>query len=524
MADYFVKTTGNDGLDGLSDANAWATIGKVNGFTFSGGDSISFNRGDTWTDAILNPADAGSSGNPITFKVYGSGALPILDAQNTRIQAINCLKDWLNFEDLDCRDGTGDTVFVQAANCNFIRLDVSLAGNDGLRFSGSATANNTIDGGRFHNNGSGSGHGVDFQSGAHDNTTKNFESDNNLEDGVQWNSASGDNNTVDNANIHDNTENALDCKTGTGHKCTNSSLQSTTQDVVIIQSSTAGFTLEDNDIFLQITTTGRVLLVTGLSLACTIVSRRNKYRGSGTTDQTVKLHNAPSTGSLNWTSKADVFDDENQAGSFQVRLRNACTATFDGCTFFKQHATGGCFRAAGGSVITMRNTGFRSNGGSWCVQLGSGGTKVFTNNGYRREGGGDVVNDNGIFYDEIDVTTFDAAAKVGDPTLASVDETNANYMRPNEASPWDSTGDDAFGPANDNNNDLYDVPNKNIGALSSTFTLFFQTIAATSALTPIITPTSLVALFKLSRQMSEVVTDPTRPLVKAVLGAFRIKR
>jgi hypothetical protein len=31
MATYYVKNGGNDGLDGLSDGNAWATISKVNG-------------------------------------------------------------------------------------------------------------------------------------------------------------------------------------------------------------------------------------------------------------------------------------------------------------------------------------------------------------------------------------------------------------------------------------------------------------------------------------------------------------
>lgn len=76
--DYYVKTGGNNSADGLSDANAWATIAKVNGSSFSAGDRIFFRRGDTFSDATLTPPSSGTAGSLITFGAYGTGADPII--------------------------------------------------------------------------------------------------------------------------------------------------------------------------------------------------------------------------------------------------------------------------------------------------------------------------------------------------------------------------------------------------------------------------------------------------------------
>ena len=75
MAAYYIKTGGSDSADGLSEGNAWATIGKVNAMmgSFSAGDTISFNGGDTFSDANLAITCQGTSGNQITFGSYGSG-------------------------------------------------------------------------------------------------------------------------------------------------------------------------------------------------------------------------------------------------------------------------------------------------------------------------------------------------------------------------------------------------------------------------------------------------------------------
>lgn len=75
--DYYVKNGGNDGLDGESDGNAWETLAKVRGETFSPADNIYFKRESVWRGCLNIPSE-GTSGNPITFGAYGSGDLPVI--------------------------------------------------------------------------------------------------------------------------------------------------------------------------------------------------------------------------------------------------------------------------------------------------------------------------------------------------------------------------------------------------------------------------------------------------------------
>lgn len=86
--DYYVKTGGNDGLSGTSDANAWATIAKVNAIwnagTFAPGDNIYFNRGDTFVGTVT-VKESGSSGNVITIGAYGTGADPVITGFTTLV-------------------------------------------------------------------------------------------------------------------------------------------------------------------------------------------------------------------------------------------------------------------------------------------------------------------------------------------------------------------------------------------------------------------------------------------------------
>src|SRR5580693_1499568 len=75
---YYVSSgAGSDSNNGTSAATPWQTIAHVNAQTFSPGDSILFKRGDVWNESLA-PASSGSSGNPITFDAYGTGAAPTL--------------------------------------------------------------------------------------------------------------------------------------------------------------------------------------------------------------------------------------------------------------------------------------------------------------------------------------------------------------------------------------------------------------------------------------------------------------
>ncbi len=75
---YYVAAAGSDSNSGTDSGHPWQTVAKVNAATFSAGDSVLFNRGDAWYGTALVAPSSGSSGSPITFGAYGSGANPIV--------------------------------------------------------------------------------------------------------------------------------------------------------------------------------------------------------------------------------------------------------------------------------------------------------------------------------------------------------------------------------------------------------------------------------------------------------------
>ena len=74
---YVSSSTGSDLNSGTSSAAAWKTLAKVNGQVFQAGDSVLLKRGDVWNESLV-PASSGTSGSPITFDAYGTGAPPNL--------------------------------------------------------------------------------------------------------------------------------------------------------------------------------------------------------------------------------------------------------------------------------------------------------------------------------------------------------------------------------------------------------------------------------------------------------------
>ncbi len=75
---YFVAAAGSDSNSGTDSGHPWQTVAKVNAATFATGDSVLFNRGDSWYGTALVVPSGGSSGSPITFGAYGGGADPML--------------------------------------------------------------------------------------------------------------------------------------------------------------------------------------------------------------------------------------------------------------------------------------------------------------------------------------------------------------------------------------------------------------------------------------------------------------
>ena len=69
---------GSDSNNGTSTATAWLTVAHVNAQSFNPGDSVLFQRTCVWYGTSLTIPSGGSSGSPITFGAYGTGANPIL--------------------------------------------------------------------------------------------------------------------------------------------------------------------------------------------------------------------------------------------------------------------------------------------------------------------------------------------------------------------------------------------------------------------------------------------------------------
>ena len=71
-ATYYVKNGGNDSLDGLSDATAWATIQKVQA-TVRSGDTVYFRSQDTWSSSGSPTVLTATAGVTYDGSSYGSG-------------------------------------------------------------------------------------------------------------------------------------------------------------------------------------------------------------------------------------------------------------------------------------------------------------------------------------------------------------------------------------------------------------------------------------------------------------------
>lgn len=84
---YFVRNNGNDTASGIDDANAWATVTRVNSQVFSAGDKVLFQRGSIFRGVGIFPNTSG-----VTYETYGSGNKPII----TGAPDLNQTSDWVD--------------------------------------------------------------------------------------------------------------------------------------------------------------------------------------------------------------------------------------------------------------------------------------------------------------------------------------------------------------------------------------------------------------------------------------------
>ncbi len=141
---YYVDSLkGSDSNSGTSSSAPWQTVTKVDKGPYNPGDSILFKTGDTWTGdpsftGALTTPSAGSSGNPITYGSYGTGAAPILDGANSLGTGINVSKGYVTITGLQVQNVTGSAIYVTGSNVNITNSTLVDASSYGIDIQGSS--------------------------------------------------------------------------------------------------------------------------------------------------------------------------------------------------------------------------------------------------------------------------------------------------------------------------------------------------------------------------------------------------
>lgn len=90
--DYYVSPSGDDANAGTSTATAWRTLSKVNRFTFSPGDRIFFEGGQSFGGGLrFDSDDVGTQARPITIGSYGTGRATLSALQGDGIYVHNTM-------------------------------------------------------------------------------------------------------------------------------------------------------------------------------------------------------------------------------------------------------------------------------------------------------------------------------------------------------------------------------------------------------------------------------------------------
>ena len=181
-ADYYVKNGGNNSADGLSDATAWETVGKVNGFSFSTGDDVYFKCDSTWdmdatnTDILGIDWNGTSENRVIIGSYYGdgiigvSGVKPIIDGgvHNTSVLPERPsggtyfglvhvgYRNYITVQNISIKDSRGCGVYCDHSNYVIVEnCDVDWIRASGIIFN-TYSSNGQVIGCTVHNVGIGS--------------------------------------------------------------------------------------------------------------------------------------------------------------------------------------------------------------------------------------------------------------------------------------------------------------------------------------------------------------------------------
>ncbi|MEL7191208.1 MAG: right-handed parallel beta-helix repeat-containing protein [Bacteroidota bacterium] len=107
---YYISPSGDDSQTGTSIAQAWQTPAKVSQSTFSPGDSILFEGGQTFVGSIkLGSSSSGTPTDPVLISSYGTGrailsspdsmGISLLECEGIEIRNLNVIGSVLPFND-----------------------------------------------------------------------------------------------------------------------------------------------------------------------------------------------------------------------------------------------------------------------------------------------------------------------------------------------------------------------------------------------------------------------------------------
>jgi len=109
---YKVASSGNDANNGITAP--WKTLAKVNAMqsTLNAGDMVLFNRGDIFYGNLI-VSKSGTSGNPIIYGAYGTGAMPIITG----------FTNVTSFTQISTNIWESNTLSTNITGCNLVNIN-----------------------------------------------------------------------------------------------------------------------------------------------------------------------------------------------------------------------------------------------------------------------------------------------------------------------------------------------------------------------------------------------------------------
>jgi hypothetical protein len=160
-ATYYVRNGGSDSADGKSHATAWASLSKVNNYSFAAGDQVLFLEGNRWAGQLTVDWPGSATERAVVGAYYLDGSTPVRGYRSSRpiIDGENRLptgpwdplvfirSDRARVENLRVENSKGRGIGVYANQAEVVGCSISNVYTSGvhiLKSQGSLAENNTV--------------------------------------------------------------------------------------------------------------------------------------------------------------------------------------------------------------------------------------------------------------------------------------------------------------------------------------------------------------------------------------------